>query len=436
MIDAEKLAKAFSGGARSGLRTQPMQTPVSPTGDQPIPVDNPANNPPPNNYDWSRPDWMPGNTYNWWLRNPDPGFGTPEQPWYRHPSWGDDAVYNPYYGYQNVRDIANLYASGQDFWDWGLPQQTGQDWEAYGFSRPGSQGLDKDYLQDPYGSPGDWEKMPTESIHDLLQGLFNPDYADLPYYPSADVTPGQGFQYPEQWDLANQIYQSFALGNPTEVPWQWSEASQFGQNMMQTGMPVDITGYAEAQLPYLQDLFQRQADQAIESAGLQGLRQSSPLGYQLGDLARQMTTQYGADIADKYLQSQEAARGRQMGAGSLMQGLGTGIAGLGEAARNRALQATGGLQSLGSQYLQAPQDWAQQMWGMGTQQQSLMQQDLDRAYQDFLRMAPEYSPWLQQAMGYIGLQPQLAAQQYGQSGLGSLFGGLLSLLPFIPGWGK
>jgi hypothetical protein len=64
-----------------------------------------------------------------------------------------------------------------------------------------------------------------------------------------------------------------------------------------------------------------------------------------------------------------------------------------------------------------------------------MQQALDRAYQDFMRMAPEYSPWLQQLMGYVGLQPQVAPQQYGQSGLGSLFGGLLGMLPFMP-WGK
>ena len=140
---------------------------------------------------------------------------------------------------------------------------------------------------------------------------------------------------------------------------------------------------------------------------------------------------YGLGLADRDLAAQEAARSRQMGAGGLMQGLGAGVAGLGESARNRALQAAGGLSGLGAQYLQAPQDWAQQMWGMGTQQQATMQQALDRAYQDFMRMAPEYSPWLQQLMGYVGLQPQLAPEQYGQSGAGSALGGLLGMLPFL-----
>ena len=383
----------------------------------------------PNNYDWSMPNWMPQGTYNWWGRNPDPGFGNPEQPWYRHPSWGDEAVYNPYYGYQNVRDIADLYGSGKDFWQWGLPQQTGQDWSQYGFTRPsgnqqaGTQGLiDFDLL---------WPGYTQEDVNQEVMGMMNPNYPALPFYPQEQLGAGQGFQYPEQWGLSSDVLSNFAYGDPTQVPWQWGAASQFGQDMMQSGMPVDITGYAEAQLPYLQDLFKQQADQAIESAGLQGLRQSSPLGYQLGDLARQMTTQYGADIAGKQLSADEAARQRQLAASSLMQGLGTGVAGLGESARNRAMQAATSLPGLGQMYLQAPQDWAQQMWGMGTQQQSLMQQALDRAYQDFMRMAPEYSPWLQQAMGYVGLQPQLAQQQYGQSGLGSLFGGLLGLLPFF-----
>ena len=117
-----------------------------------------------------------------------------------------------------------------------------------------------------------------------------------------------------------------------------------------------------------------------------------------------------------------------MQGGQLMQGLGAGVAGLGESARDRALQSAGGLSGLGAQYLQAPQDWAQQMWGMGTEQQATMQSALDTAYQDFMRMTPEYSPWLQQLMGYVGLDSQVTPQQYGQSGLGSLFGGLLSML--------
>jgi len=382
---------------------------------------------------WSMPNWMPQGTYDWWGRNPDPGFGTPDQPWYRHPSWGDDAVYNPHYGYQNVRDIADLYGSGQDFWNFGLTPQTDQDWSGYGFTRPDRTQITRDQLADPGG--GDGAQMPTKSIADWLQGLFNPNYSDLPYYPDADVGPGQGFQYPGQWDTASDVLTNFAYGDPTQVPWQWDVASQMGADMSETGLPVDVAGYKEAMMPVMQRQYSDMAKDVMEQMGLMGLSDSSSAQRQIADIGGRLAQEYGLGLADRELGAQESARQRQLSGGGLLQGLGSGVAGLGEAARNRALQAGGMLPGLGQQYLQAPQDWAQRMWGMGTQQQGIMQQALDRAYQDFMRMAPEYSPWLQQAMGYVGLPPFLGQQQYGQSGMGSLFGGLMSMLPFMLGLG-
>jgi hypothetical protein len=382
--------------------------------------------PQPAGQDWQNFDWMKdfygGRWYDFGANEGQPG-------WWRAPRInpsGAEAVWNEDYGWQDWDQVA-----GGDYS--GLTPQFGDVYDIFGAQQTGG-GQAGTQSHNPF----DWLKnlFPNmEDANEYMQGfnqnVFNPNYSDLPVYPESDLTPGQGFQYPEQWDWSSDVLRNFAYGDATPVPWQWDETSQFGQNMMETGMPVDITGYGEKQLPYLQDLFKRQADQAIESAGLAGLRHSSPLGQQLGDLSRQMVTQYGADIAGKQLSADEAARQRQMQAGGLMQGLGSGVAGLGEAARNRALQAGGMLPGLGQQYLQAPQDWAQRMWGMGTQQQGIMQQALDRAYQDFMRMAPEYSPWLQQAFGYSGLPPMMAQQQYGQSGLGGLFGGLLQMLPFM-----
>ena len=416
MIDTTKL--------KINAPTNPYQaTPAQPQGQTAMGQQQP------NNYDWSMPSWMPQGTYNWWGRNPDPGFGNPEQPWYRSPQWGDNAVYNPYYGYQDVKSIADLYGSGQDFWQWGLPQQTEQDWSQYGFSRPdaGTQGIDKDQLRDP-NNPDNKYTMPEEDVRGMLEGLLNPNYSDLPYYPSSDVGAGSGFQYPEQWGTASDVMTNFAQGDPTQVPWQWDQASQFGQNMMQTGSPVDVSGYKEAMAPVLERQFGDMTRQQLEEFGMGGLRWSTPVQGAIAREGSRLMENYGLGLADRDLAAQEAARGRQMGAGSLMQGLGAGVAGLGESARNRGLQAAGGLSGLGAQYLQAPQDWAQQMWGMGTQQQATMQSALDKAYQDFMRMAPEYSPWLQQLMGYVGLQPQVTPEQYGQSGMGGLFGGLLSML--------
>ena len=397
------------------------------SGNKALTVD-PYQDPNQNNYDWSMPNWMPQGTYNWWGRNPDPNFGSPEQPWYRHPSWGDDAVYNPYYGYQNVRDVADLYGGNQDFWDWGLPQQTDKDWSQYGFTMGG----DKDKLLDP-NNPNNAYTMPTKDIGDWMEGLLNPNYSDLPVYPEYDLSQGRGFQYPEQWDWASEVMKNFAYGDPTEIPWQWNQASEFGQNMMDSGSPVDVSAYKEAMAPVLERQFGDMTRQMLEEFGMGGLRWSTPVQGAISREGSRLMENYGLGLADRDLAAQEAARQRQMQASGLMYGLGGGISGLGESARNRSLQAASGLSGLGAQYLQAPQDWAQQMWGMGQQQQNTMQQALDRAYQDFMRMAPEYSPWLQQIMGYLGLDSQVSPQQYGQSGLGSMLGGIGSMLPLLLG---
>jgi len=366
--------------------------------------------------DWQNFDWLKnyygGNWYDFGAKEGSPG-------WWRAPRInpaGAEAVWNQNYGWQDWNNIANL---GGDYSS--LSPQWGDVYDIYGGYN--TQGLDKEKLQDPNN-----QGMSTENIGDMLKGLLNPNYSDLPYYPSADVGPGKGFQYPEQWGTASDVMTNFAQGDPTQVPWQWSEASEFGQNMMQEGMPVDVSAYKEAMAPVLERQFGDMTRQMLEEFGMGGLRWSTPVQGAISREGSRLMENYGLGLADRDLAAQESARQRQMQASNLMYGLGGGISGLGESARNRALQAAGGLSGLGQQYLQAPQDWAQQMWGMGSAQQDDMQLALDKAYQDFMRMAPEYSPWLSQLMGYVGLQPQVSPQQYGQSGLGSLFGGLLSML--------
>ena len=377
--------------------------------------------------DWQNFDWLKnyygGRWYDFGANEGAPG-------WWRSPRInpaGAEAVWNQDYGWQDWNNIANL---GGDYS--GLTQQYGDVYDIYGGYNTNTDGSTQghnpfDWLKDLFGDQED----ALQYMQDVSQQMFNPNYSDLPYYPSSDVTKGKGFQYPEQWGTASDVMTNFAQGDPTQVPWQWSEASQFGQGMMESGMPVDVSGYKEAMAPVLERQFGDMTRQMMEEFGMGGLRWSTPVQGAISREGSRLMENYGLGLADRELGAQEAARQRQMGAGGLMQGLGAGVAGLGESARNRALQAAGGLSGLGAQYLQAPQDWAQQMWGMGSAQQDDMQLALDKAYQDFMRMAPEYSPWLSQLMGYVGLQPQMGQQQFGQSGMGSMLGGLLGMLPFL-----
>ena len=61
---------------------------------------------------------------------------------------------------------------------------------------------------------------------------------------------------------------------------------------------------------------------------------------------------------------------------------------------------------------------------MGAGMTGLGQQGLDRAYQDWMRMTPEYNPYFAQAMGFGGMQSQMTPQQYQPSFLSQLFGAL------------
>jgi len=109
----------------------------------------------------------------------------------------------------------------------------------------------------------------------------------------------------------------------------------------------------------------------------------------------------------------------------MMSDLGSQIANMRNQAQNRQLQASGMLQGMGQSYLDAPQQYAQNLMGMGSQMQGQQQQAYDRQSQEFLRMAAENNPWISQLFGLAGLQSNMTPQQYQPSGLSQLLGGLM-----------
>ena len=150
-----------------------------------------------------------------------------------------------------------------------------------------------------------------------------------------DVT---GFQFPEQWQQASDIYSN--LGNIMSPMWQaMQQQAQYG----------------------ISDAVK----QAVEQAGLGGLRRSTPLGQQVADIGAKGM----ASIMPQYWQL----------------GLGAQQA------------AAGGLAGLGQQYANLPLNVANTMMGLAGQQQAMNQQAFQPQLQQFLWQQPQqYLPYATQ----------------------------------------
>ena len=198
--------------------------------------------------------------------------------------------------------------------------------------------------------------------------------------------------------------------NNFPFPSQWGEASDFWSKMMETGMPTDISPWWQSQQQAAGQEITRQGKEAAEQFGLGGLRYSSPLGQQLGRIGAETT----ASIMPRYWElgmgAQEAARGRQMSSVSNLAGIG------GELAR-------------------FPLEVGERMLGMGGEYQRQQLQGMYPMMQEFQRMAPENSPWLQYGQqfpyGQFGQQPQ----QYQRSPFGQWLDVGSAVAPYFMGGG-
>jgi len=188
-------------------------------------------------------------------------------------------------------------------------------------------------------------------------------------------------------------------------PPEWGLAGMTLADMTETGMPVDINAYAQSQLPMLQTQMSDWAKQASEQAGLAGTRWSTPLQRNITEQANRLAQTYGADIAGKWLQSQESARGRQM-------------------------EGAGGLMGLGSLYSQLPLQVSQQMMDMSGQMQGMGAAEIAPLLQEFMRTAPENNPWLQMLLGATS-PGGYAPDMYQQGGSSQWMQMLSQLLPYL-----
>lgn len=246
----------------------------------------------------------------------------------------------------------------------------------------------------------------------------------------------QGFNYPSQWGQASDIYSYFGGGAPTDIPQQWQQGTQMAQDIWgQQGMPTDTSQWWRSMQESIQPDITRSIQQAVEQAGLSGMRYSTPLGQQ----AARIGGEAQAGIMPQYWQmgmgAQEAARNRMMQVPGMMQAFGLGEAGLTEAAKNRAMQAAGGLQSVGEQFFQAPMQVARTMMGMGGELGQQRQQAFSPYYSEFMRGRPEANPFLEMGMQFPYGQFGQQQQMYDPSFMSQLMQGGTSALPLIPGYG-
>ena len=206
-------------------------------------------------------------------------------------------------------------------------------------------------------------------------------------------------------ELIKQYTDSGSGMTPVQTPPEWDVASGTYGYYTQ-GQPVLNQDWYSANLAQAQQNIEREAKQRMEQAGLTGTRWSTPAQRQIADVSGQYMTGLQSNYANMYQNAMESAA-------------------------DRAMQAASGLTGLGQQYFQAPMDWAQQAYGLGSAQQSTAQTALDRLYNYFQGQTPESSPWLTQASNYASILGNYVPTQYQPSGASQALGGISSILPLL-----
>jgi len=192
----------------------------------------------------------------------------------------------------------------------------------------------------------------------------------------------------------------------TNYPSQWQTASNALTGIAQNGNPVNYGGWYNQAKQTAQTDITDAIRQAVEQAGMGGMRWSSALGRTGQDIAGRTM----ADLAQQWT-------GMELGA--QQQGI------------QNQLGAAQGLMGLGGQYAQLPMDVAGNMMNMGNTMQGAYNQQISPYYNLWNTQQDYNSPWLSSILGTAtagyGAQPQT----YNPSFFSQLLGGATSALPFL-----
>jgi hypothetical protein len=186
--------------------------------------------------------------------------------------------------------------------------------------------------------------------------------------------------FPSQWQTASDTYSRIANSNPADYGQWYDKAKQTAQ--------YDITDAIR---------------QAVEQAGMGGMRWSSTLGRTGQDIAARTMAGLGAQYAGNELNAYQNNIANQLGAAQ-------------------------GLSGLGQQYAYLPMDIANNMMNMGQSMQNAYQNEISPYYGLWNSMQDYNSPWLQNA---LQLASQSQPQQYNKSAFGNIWDAGTSALPFL-----
>ena len=231
----------------------------------------------------------------------------------------------------------------------------------------------------------------------------------------------ENFKYPTQWADAEDVYKRYA-GGGYKTPDAWTMGQGVLGQMAQTGNPVDVQGWWDAQQDPTKTYLSDMTKELAEQAGVGGVRFSTPLQRNIADQSRRAIENLTAGMADRHIAAQEAARGRQLGATGQLFQYGSGMAGLESDAANRAMAAAGGLGNLGSMYFNAPMQVAGQMANQG----SMMQQQRNQQLQQM-----QNNPWQQGLLQYLMSSGGGVPQMYQPSFLEQMLGAAAYAAPYL-----
>ena len=235
-------------------------------------------------------------------------------------------------------------------------------------------------------------------------------------------------QNPPNYDFSSSVdFGSFLGGSPSA----WNGAqSQINQWYSNQGNPVNVTPAWQAAQQVANNALRDTLANANEQYSMGRQRFSTGAASSFSQAAEDAGAQLAAQRLAMELQSQEAARQRQM------QALGYGMD-LGNQQANYQLgQGNLALGASAQEMQNAQNQWNNQMgllnsmMGYGSMMQGYGQSALDRIYQDW--GAANSMPYLNAALQFAQAYPPGAVVQQ-QSPLGGILGGLGALIPGVGG---
>lgn len=262
------------------------------------------------------------------------------------------------------------------------------------------------------------------------QQATNPWASVSSYYPQYGQS--QSFtNYPSQWGTANNTLTGFTNGQyNTNVPNQWGTATDYATNYLQNGQSASAAPAYQAAKQAAQYDIEDAIKQAAETAGVSGMRYSSPMAANAQRIAGQTMAGLGSQYATNELNQANQLDQNKMGMLSQLLGLGQGEAGLTQGNAQNALTASGMLGNLGGQYAQLPMTAATTASGIGNSLYSQYSGIPQAQYQNWLSQQSYANPWLQYASNYTQ-NSNMVPQQYSQGFGSQLMDTVGSLSPLL-----